>query len=165
VQARLAQVPALVLERHGLVGAEQLHDDVGALLEQQAGRALIEPDHGGVGGERARTHAQHEPAPHQVIEQHRSLGDHVRVVIAHRHHTGAQLDVAGALGGRRDEDLRRGDDLAAGRVVLTDPGLVVAELVEVLDQVEISLQRPRRVLSGRVERGHEDPESQSVAHS
>ena len=43
-----------------------------------------------------------------------------------RRHAGAELDVAGALGRGGDEDLRRGDDLAAGRVVLADPGLVVA---------------------------------------
>ena len=58
----------------------------------------------------------------------------------------------------------RGDDLAARRVVLADPGLVVAELVEVHDQVEVALQRQRRVLAGRVERRHEDSEAKTLAH-
>ena len=66
----------------------------------------------------------------------------------------------GALRGGRDEDLRRGDDLAAGRVVLADPGLVVAEPVEVRDQLEVALERQGRVLAGRMERREEHPEAQ-----
>ena len=62
------------------------------------------------------------------------LGHPQRVVVGQRGHAGAELDVARALGGGGDEDLRRGDDLAAGRVVLADPRLVVAEAVEVLDR-------------------------------
>ena len=72
--------------------------------------------------------------------------------------------MAGALGDGGDEDLRRGDDLRAGGVVLADPGLVPAELVEVHDEVEVALDRQRRVLAGLVERRHEDAEAQSVGH-
>ena len=63
-----------------------------------------------------------------------------------RGHAGAQPDALGPLGGGGDEDLRRGDDLAAGGVVLTDPRLVVAEPVEVLDQLQVALQRQGGVL-------------------
>ena len=62
-----------------------------------------------------------------------------------------------ALGGRGDEHLGRGDDLVAGRVVLADPGLVEAEVVEVLDQLEVAVDREVRVLVDGVERGEEDP--------
>ena len=66
----------------------------------------------------------------------------------------------GALRGGGDEDLRRGDDLAARGVVLADPRLVVAQLVEPDDELEIALEGERRVLAGRVERGEEDAELQ-----
>ena len=59
----------------------------------------------------------------------------------------------------------RGDDLGAGGVVLADPRLVVAEPVEVHDQVEVALERQRRVLARRVERGHEDPEAKTITSS
>ena len=48
--------------------------------------------------------------------------------------------------------------------MLADPRLVVTEPVEVHDQVEIALQCQRRVLSGWVERSHEDPEAKTIRH-
>src|SRR5438067_986595 len=47
-------------------------------------------------------------------------------------------------------------------MVLADPGFVVAELVQPLDQFEIALQRKGRVLIRAVEWGEEDPESHSA---
>ena len=99
-----------------------------------------------------------------MIEQHGSLGDHVRVVVGHAGDAGAELDASGALGGGGDEDLGTGNDLGAGGVMLTDPGLVVAELVEVDDQFQIALQRQRRVLTSRVEGCHEDSETKAIRH-
>jgi hypothetical protein len=43
-------------------------------------------------------------------------------------------------------------------VVLADPCLVVVQPVEVLDELEVALERQRRVLAGGVERGQEDAE-------
>ena len=93
--------------------------------------------------------AEHEAAPGQVVELHRPLRHPQRVVVAGADHAAAQLDVAGALGGSGDEDLRRGDDLAAGRVVLADPRLVVAQPVEVLDEIQVLLEQQGRVLARR----------------
>ena len=106
--------------------------------------------------------ADHEAAPGQVVEQHQAVGQHERVVVGQRRHAGAQADVPGALGGGGDEHLGRGDDLVAGRVVLAEPGLVEAQLVEVLDELQVALQRQRRVLAHRMEGGQEDPEPQVV---
>ena len=100
----------------------------------------------------------------EVVEQHGALGDHVGVVVRDAGDAGAELDVSGALRGGGDEDLWAGDDLAAGGVVLADPRLVVAELVEVHDQVEVTLQCQRRIFSGWVKWGHEDPEAKSISH-
>jgi hypothetical protein len=97
-----------------------------------------------------------------VVEQHCPLGDHVRVVVGDADHAGAELDVLRALGRGGDEDLRRGDDLGPGRVVLTDPRLVPAESVEVFDQLEVALERECRVLAGGMERRHEDPEAEPM---
>ena len=107
---------------------------------------------------------EHEPAPRHVVELHRPLGDHVRVVVGDADDARAELDVLGPLGRGGDEDLRAGDDLGAGRVVLADPRLVPAEPVEVLDQLEVAFDGERRVLAGLVERRHEDAEAESVGH-
>src|SRR5215831_7286633 len=61
-----------------------------------------------------------------------------------------------------DEDLRRGDELGAAGVMLTDPRLVIAELVEQPDRGDVARQCRRRVLAGRcMERRHEDAEAES----
>ncbi|CAA9325094.1 MAG: hypothetical protein AVDCRST_MAG24-528 [uncultured Nocardioidaceae bacterium] len=98
-----------------------------------------------------------------MVEQHGAVGDPQRVVVGQRHHARAQLDAPGALGGGRDEDLRRADDLGAGGVVLADPHLVEAQAVEQLDQLEVALQAQRGVLDGGVEGSHEHPEAQPTA--
>src|SRR3954469_18461257 len=66
----------------------------------------------------------------------------------------------GSLPGGGDEDLRRGDDLAAGGVVLADPRLVVAQAIEMLDEREVALQSKRGVLARRVKRRNEDAKTQ-----
>ena len=164
MQARLAQVPAVVLERDRLIVTQQAHDDVGALREQLAGLALVEGDHGRIGRQRTRAEAEHEPTAGEMVEEDGSLGDPQRVVVADADHAGAELDVAGSLRRDGDEDLGRSDDLGTGRVVLADPRLVPAEAVEMLDQLEIPLERQRGVLARRMKRRHEDSEPQTVRH-
>ena len=50
----------------------------------------------------------------------------------------------GALGGGRDYQFRGRDNFVAGRMMLADPCLVEADLVEMLDQIDIAAQRERR---------------------
>jgi len=69
--------------------------------------------------------------------------------------------VAGALGGEGDEDLGRADDLEPGRVVLADPRLVKAELIEPHHQLEVALEALGRVLLVRMERRQKDPVAES----
>ena len=156
------QIPTVVLVGQGLVAGEQVNDDLDALGQQPPGLALIEADHGRVGRERTGSQPEHEPASGQVVEQHRSLRHPQGVVIAHAHHTGTKLDVASALGGGGDEDLWRGDDLRTGRVMLSDPRFVPAQPIKMGDQFEVALDRQGGILPGRVERRHEDPETESI---
>ena len=53
--------------------------------------------------------------------------------------------------GGRDEDLGRGDQLPAGRMVLPDPHLVIAQVVHPLDQLHVAVHRERGVLADLVE--------------
>ena len=103
--------------------------------------------------------AEGHPAPREVVEQHHAIGEDQRVVVGERGHPGAEAEVRGALRGGGDEHRRVGDDLPAGRVVLADPRLLVAEVVEVLHELEVAVQREGGVLVGAVERGEEDPEA------
>ena len=102
--------------------------------------------------------AHHHPAAGHVVELDHAVDDHQRVVIGQRDDAGAEADVTGALGGGGDEDLGRGDQFPAGRVMLADPGLVVAELVEPFDQLEVAVDRQRGILADAVKRRHEDAE-------
>ena len=86
--------------------------------------------------------------------------DPQRVVVRQRDDAGAEPDPLGALRGRGDENLWRTDDLAARRVVLADPHLVEAEPVEVFDELEVALQRKRRVGACAMKRRDEVSESE-----
>ena len=78
-----------------------------------------------------------------------------RVVIGQRDDAGAEPDVARALRRLRDEHLRAGDDLEAGRVVLADPGLVIVQPVEMDQQVHVALEREQRILVNGMKRREE----------
>ncbi len=104
--------------------------------------------------------AEHDPAAGHVVELDDAVGDHHRVVVGQGDDAGAEADVPGALGGECDEDLGRADDLVAGGMVLADPGLVEAEPVEPLHQLQIALQALGRVLLVRMERRQKDPVAQ-----
>ena len=96
----------------------------------------------------------------EVIQHHQPVGDPERVVVRERDDPGTQLDPLGPLRGGGDEYLRRGDDLAARRVMLADPRFIEAERVEVFYELEISLHGQRRVGSCAVKRCDEVPKSE-----
>ena len=133
------------------------------LGRRQAG---LDAEHAGVGEVAAGADAEVQPPAGEVVEQHDPVGDHQRVVVGEAHHAGPEADVARPLGRHGQEQLRRGDRLPAGAVVLADPGLVEAEPVEEHDQLEVALERQRRVLPRLVVRGEEDAEAHAHdAHS
>ena len=143
-----------------LVAAQQREDRLERLLHHAALVHRVDAHDVGVGGQRARSGAEDEPATGEVVEQHQPVGHQPRVVVRERDHARPQLDVLGPLGSGGDEDLGAGDDLVAPGVVLAEPDLVVAEPVESDDAVEVVLERQGRVLADRVERGEEGAEAQ-----
>jgi hypothetical protein len=163
LQPGVAQGEPVGLTVDGLAG-QQGQDGLQALLHHVPLATHLDAHHEGVRRQRAGAATEHDPAPRQVVEQHHPVGEHQRVVVGQRADAGPEPDPLGAFGRHCDEDLGGGDDLVTGRVVLADPGLVEPQPVEVLDQLQVLVQREGRVLPHGVERSMEDAEAQGPVH-
>src|SRR5678809_801724 len=84
------------------------------------------------------------------------------MVIRQAGDAGAEHDVPGALGGGADEDFRRGDGFPARGVMLAHPDLVIAQVIEPLDELHVAVHRQGGVLAHPVEGRQENPELQSA---
>ena len=157
-----AQVEPVGPHGEGLVAAQQVHDGVHALVQHAALLGGLDADHVGVGRQGARADAEHEPAPGLVVELHDAVRRPQWVVVRHRQHAAAEADGPGAFERGGAEEQRVGDDLGAAGVVLAHPHLVEAQLVEVLDQLQVTVQGRVRVVVVVVERRHEDAELHAV---
>ena len=144
---------------HGLA-AQQGHDGRQRLLHHFALAEGVDAHHEGVGGQRARPDAQHEPSPGLPVQLGGPAGHHQRVVIGQGDHPGAQPDVTGAFRRRGDKYFRRGDGLIPRRMVLADPGLVVAKAVQGFHQLKVPLHGLQRIFVNRVEGGQENAEAE-----
>jgi hypothetical protein len=80
LQAGLDQLEPVRLHGDFLTGQEQ-EDGLERLLHHVALLGRIDAHHEGVGGQGARAHADHDPPPGQVVEQHHAVGQHERVVV------------------------------------------------------------------------------------
>ena len=134
LQVALLQLEPVGLHRHRFGAPQQRHDDAERLVLAVTQGHRVDAEGAGVGGQRTRAGAEDGPTPGQVVEQRDAAGHVVGVVVGQAHHTGGQLDAMGALGRGGEEHLGVADGLPAAGVVLPHPHLVVAELVEVLDQ-------------------------------
>ena len=162
VEAGFAQLEPVGLHRDRLVAGEQAGDGVERLVHHRPLLLGLDAHHVGVGDQRAGAAAEHRAAARHVVELHEALRHQEGVVVGQAGDAGAEHDVPGALGGGGDEDLGRGDQLPAGRVVLADPGLVVAELVEPGDELEVAREGQGRVVAHAVEGREEDAEAQAA---
>src|SRR4030095_15366890 len=99
-----------------------------------------------------------------MVELLHAVGHDVGVVVGQRYHPGAESDVPRPLSGGGDEELGRGDDLVTRGMVLAHPGLVVAEAVEVLDELEVTLDGERRILVHGMEGREEDAGAETIDH-
>ena len=163
VQLRVLQLEPLRALGDDLA-AEQPQHDVQPLGEAATLLGARDAEHHRVGREQTRTEAEHRAALGLVVELDHAVGHRERVVVRQRDDARAEPDPARALDRRRDEHLRRGDELDAAGVVLTDPGLGEADALEVLDGLELPADRTRRIDVQRQQpRRHEGAEPQSLA--
>jgi len=99
-----------------------------------------------------------------MVELDDPAREHERVVIGQRRHAGAEADALRSLGSSRAEHLGRGDNLDAAGVVLADPRLIIIQPVQMLKQLEIALERQRRVFVPGVERRQKDAALEGRVH-
>ncbi len=140
------QVVPRALLRDALA-AEQAADDVDRLVLAVALGHRVDAERVGVGRERAGARAEDRAAAGHVVELDHALRDVEGIVVGQRDHAGRELDALGVLAGRREEHLGRGDHLPAGRVMLAAPELVVAELVEMLHELDVAPELQHRVFA------------------
>ncbi len=160
LQPGLDQPEPVGLHGDRLAG-QQAQDRLERLLHHVALAGRVDAHHERVRGQRARSHAEHDAAAGEVVEQDDAVGQDEGLVVGQGRDARAQTDVRGALRRGGDEHLGRRDDLVAGGVVFAEPGFVETQAVEVLDQLQVALERQRRVLPDRVERGQEDAEPEA----
>jgi hypothetical protein len=139
--------------------AQQRHDHVECFVHARALLVSGNAEHVRVRRQLTRSAAEHRATARQMVEQHEPVRQHQRVVIRQRVHAAAEANVLRARRGGRDEHLGRSDDLVAAGVVLADPRLVEAEPIEMLEQLEVALEREGRILPGWVKRCHEKAEA------
>jgi hypothetical protein len=138
----------------GLLGdalaLEQAADDADRVVLAVALGHRVDAERVGVGRERARPRAEDGAAARHVVELHHALGHVVRMVIGQGDHAGAELDALGALAGGGQEHLGRGDHLPARRMMLTAPEFVVAQLIEMLDELEVAAELQGGIFADRM---------------
>jgi len=162
LQRRVAQVEPVGLAGDALA-AEQVHDDVQRLVHHAALIGGVDADLDCVVHQRSGPDAQHRPPAGLVIQLHHAVCDNEWVMVRQRDDAGAEADVPGPFRRRRDEHFRTADDLEPAGVVLADPGFVVVQRVQVLQQLHVALQRQDGVFRQVVERCQEDAAAQ-VGH-
>ena len=83
------------------------------------------------------------------------------MMVGQRDHTGAKLDPLGAFASRGQKHFRRSDHLPTGGVMLAAPELVIAEIIELLDEVQIPAELQHRMLADRMMGGEKGSEFQA----
>ena len=158
LQQRLPQREPVAFVADGLGFGHQPQHHPEALIHPLPLRRGVDAQHIGVAGQGAGADAQHHPPVGHMVQLHHAVGDIEGVVVGDADDAGAQLDVLGAVGGHADEDFRRGDGLPAGAVMLADPGLIEAQVVQPLHQFQVAVQGQGWIFAHPVERPHENPE-------
>ena len=157
LQRRIVHGEPVALGRDAFA-PKQPADDRDRLVLAVALGHRIDAERMRVGSQRSGAGAEDGAAARHMVELHHALGDIVGVVIGQRDHAGAEADALGAFAGGGQEHFRRGDRLPARRVMLAAPEFVVAERVELLDQIEIPAELQHRMLADGMMRGEEGSE-------
>ena len=141
------------------LAVEQPADDADRLVLAVAQHHRIDAERVRVGRQCAGSGAEDRAPAGHVVELHHALRDVERMVVGQRDDAGGQLDALGALARRGEEHLGRGDHFPAAGVMLAAPEFVVAELVQLLDEIEIAAELQHRMLADRMMRGEEGAET------
>ncbi len=149
----------------GLLGdplaLEQAADDADRVILAVALNHGIDTERMSVRRQCARAGAEDRPAAGHVVELHHALRHVVGMMVGQRDHAGAELDALGALAGGGEEHFRRGDHLPAAGMMLAAPELVVAELVEMLDEFQVPAELQGRVFADGMMGGEKGAKTKS----
>ncbi len=134
---------------------EQPADHADRLILAVAQQHRIDAQRMRIRRQRAGTGAEDHPPTGHPVELHDALRDVERVVIGQGHDAGRQLDALRPFPGRGQEHLGRGDHLPAAGMMFAAPEFVIAEPVQMLDEIDVAAELQQRVSrrSGDAARG------------
>ena len=155
------QLEPIALVGNRLSLGEKANDNAQSLVHLFPLGSGVDAHHVGVSRQRARTNSKQHPAPGHVVKLDHAVGHHEGMMIRQADNPGAQFDLLRPLRRRSDEHLRRRDDLPPGAVVLADPGFVIAQLVQPLDQLNVPSDGQGGIFANPVE----GPQKDSKLHS
>ncbi len=156
-------VLALMLERLGPVPETQ--DDLQRLAGHGADVAGADAEHGLVGGDGAGGHAEVQAAVGQMVQHHQPAGQGRGMMHGQEEPAGAQADIPGLGEAAHEQQVRRRIGLPGHRVMLADPGLAIAQLVQPADDLQVELEARFQVPLGRVGRHGEKAELHGTVSS
>src|SRR6202522_2958706 len=100
---------------------EQTLNDAEPDIEAIANVIVSDTNHMRIVGQRTGTYAEHQSTAELMIELYDPARDQKRVVIWQRHDAGAEANVLGYLGSRRQNDFGATDNFGAARMMFADP--------------------------------------------
>ena len=138
-RVRLGHRPELALVGEGRGLAPELQDDLQRLARHVAVLAghAVDIEHRPVARQAAGGDAEIEPALGEMIEHRDAVGEFGRMMIGQQETAGADADVLGLQQRLRDQQVGRGMRLPGCGVMLADPGLLVAELIEPAQHLQV----------------------------
>src|SRR5579872_4739170 len=86
------------------------------------------------------------------------------MMIRNRDDAGAELDPMGDHRGRRQHHFWRCDGFPSSRMMLANPELIVAEVIEERGELQIALELQGRVFAGRMMRREKHAKAHSIFH-
>ena len=150
----LGHVPEFAVVGPRRILGPHLQDDLQRLAGHVAVLAghAVDMEHRPVARQAGSGDAEIEPAAGEMVEHGDAVGEFGRVMVGQQEAAGAEADVLGLQERLRQQQIRRRVRLPGRGVVLADPGLGVAELVEpaqhlkvpVVTLLEVALRRMRR---------------------
>src|SRR5258708_8970103 len=131
----IAQLEIRSVYRDCAFFSEQSYDDFQTLDHAIALSSRLDPEHGSVTRQCARTASQHRSPMRELVEKRVPIRDVKGMMVWDADNSRTEHDSLVAGGGHRCKNLSRWNNLPACRVMLTDKSFVVAELIEQLDQL------------------------------